>query len=82
METCAWTQILAPNLRSDQHYLRRQADVMQNGTDAGLVPGGRQNTMGVEADFGGENSQNMYFSDRTPQIKGQIAPPRGQSLER
>lgn len=55
---------------------------MQNDADAGLVPGRRQNTMGLEADLGEENFQNMYFSDRTPQKNGQIAPPRGQSLER
>lgn len=60
MEACARTHTLAPNLRSEQHYLRRQADVMQNGTDAGLVPGRRQNTMGLQADFGGENFIYKY----------------------
>lgn len=33
-------------------HVKRQADVMQNGTDAGLVPGRRQNTMGLETSLG------------------------------
>lgn len=43
----------------------RQADVMQNVTDAGLVPGRKQNTMGLET--GSEDTVKCVVSDRTPQ---------------
>lgn len=42
-----------------------QADVMQNVTDAGLVPGRKQNTMGLET--GSEDTVKYVVSDRTPQ---------------
>lgn len=42
-----------------------QADVMQNVTDAGLVPGRKQNTMGLEA--GSQETVKYVVSDRTPQ---------------
>lgn len=42
-----------------------QADVMHNVTDAGLVPGRKQNTMGLET--GSEDTVKYVVSDRTPQ---------------
>lgn len=47
-------------------HVRRQADVMQNGTDAGLVPGRRQNTMGLETSLEGRKlSKYVLFRQDT-----------------
>lgn len=61
-------------------HVKRQADVMQNGTDAGLVPGRRQNTMGLETSLG-ETFKRYVLSDRTPQSMDKFSPPRGQNSE-
>lgn len=46
-------------------YVAQQADVMQNITDAGLVPGKKQNTMGLETSL--REIVKYPVSDRTPQ---------------
>lgn len=45
--------------------VKQQADIMQNITDAGLVPGRKQNTMGLETSLG--EIVKYVLSDRTPQ---------------
>lgn len=51
-------------------HVKRQADVMQNGTDAGLVPGRRQNTMGLETSLGETFKICTFRQDTT--VNGQI----------
>lgn len=49
-----------------------QADVMQDVTDAGLVPGRKQNTMGLET--GSQETVKYVVSDRTPQSIDSLQP--------
>ena len=53
---------------------------MQNITDAGLVPGRKQNTMGIETGLI-ENLLKYVDSDRTPQLMDKFTQPREQNSE-
>lgn len=51
-------------------HVWQQADIMQNVTDAGLVPGKKQTTMGLEINLRERELKSVKYvvSDRTPQI--------------
>lgn len=57
-----------------------QADVMQDVTDAGLVPGRKQNTMGLET--GSQETVKYGVSDRTPQSIDTVYNPETRSQNR
>lgn len=57
--------------------VKQQADIMQNITDARLVPGRKQNTMGLETSLG--EIVKYVVSDRTPQSMDKFYSPENRA---
>lgn len=71
MELCIDTILAQMSNQTNIIYqVEQQADIMQNVTDAGLFPGRKQNTMGLETSVG--EIVKYVLSDRTPQLMDQF----------